>query len=469
MRQRGSHPRNRQRDRRDRRDRSTNSPLAPVSPLAPAPSTDPRRDAATVSLVVLAVIAFGTAFTLLGPVLRPFLIAVFLFYAAQFFARLLTRAGLSPTTAYASLLPVAVILTILFSQLVHREAGVFLAKWPRYEQRIMAVIDTTTATLRSWNLFERPAAEPEPDRARAPAAADDASPAASASRPGTADEPVDPTAPPAHTAATASDIAPGTDATEALLPGDRLPGDAIAAAGPTGIGPAGTGRADRDTGDLSDFFRVSSQSAVDYVFRHSLDIAELFILVLVYLVFLFLGGRKLPAKIRRAFPGEQGEQILRIGAGITESMEAFMAVKTLVGLGMGATAGLIMFALGLDHWLLWAFLFFASNYITYIGSAVTIIPPIVLAFFDFTSPWAALLLAVLLLVNRLVWIDFIEIRLSGRELNLDPVLMFLWLAYWGWVWGVLGLILAYPMMAAVKIALAHLSGGTGWAVLLSDE
>lgn len=407
---------------------------------------DARRDAATVSLVVLAVIAFAAAFTWLGPVLRPFLIAVFLYYAAQFFARLLTRLGLSPATAYASLLPVAVILTILFGQLVHREAGVFLTKWPRYEARIMGVIDATSATLRSWNMFApRDADEAgDPDGAAPDAAPPDAAPAPAAP----ATDPADPAAP---------------DGQAALPEGDAA--ESVALAPRSGAPP----RPPRDTGDPSDFFRVTSQAAVDYVFRHSLDVAELFILVLVYLVFLFLGGRKLPAKIRRAFPGDQGERILQIGAGITDSIEAFMAVKTLVGLGMGATAGAIMFFMGLDHWLLWAFLFFASNYITYIGSAVTIIPPIVLAFFDFANPAMAVVLAILLLVNRLVWIDFIEVRLSGRELNLDPVLMFLWLAYWGWVWGVLGLILAYPMMAAVKIVLQHVAGGAPWAVLLSDE
>lgn len=414
---------------------SASSAVTVSSPPATR-SGEPRRDAATMSLVILAVIALGAVFTWMGPVLRPFLIAVFLSYAARFFARLLTRVGLSPAVAYASLLPVAVILTILFGQLVHREAGVFLAKWPRYEARIMRVIDTTGGALRPWSLFG-PAAvhgEDAADHDQGAAGHDAAAPPA----PPIAERPVE--------------TPPGV-------------GHTVPAADDTGLGPGEP----RTGGDVGALFRTSSQAAVDYVFRHSLDVAELFILVLVYLVFLFLGGRKLPAKIRRAFPGEQGERILRIGAGITDSMEAFMAVKTFVGLGMGLTAGLMMFAMGLDHWLLWAFLFFASNYITYIGSAVTIVPPIVLAFFDFTSPWAALLLAVLLLVNRLVWIDFIEIRLSGRELNLDPVPMFLWLAYWGWVWGVLGLILAYPMMAAVKIVLQHVSGGTPWAVLLSDD
>ena len=59
--------------------------------------------------------------------------------------------------------------------------------------------------------------------------------------------------------------------------------------------------------------------------------------------------------------------------------------------------------------------------------------------------------------------------MSGKQLNLDPALLLLWLSYWGWTWGILGLILAYPMMAALRIEIGHLGGMHGWALLLSDE
>jgi predicted PurR-regulated permease PerM len=66
-----------------------------------------------------------------------------------------------------------------------------------------------------------------------------------------------------------------------------------------------------------------------------------------------------------------------------------------------------------------------------------------------------------------LWIDWVEIRLSGKHLNIDSVLLFLWLAYWGWSWGVLGLILAYPMIASLKIVLEHLEAPRG--LLMSEE
>lgn len=354
---------------------------------------------ATAALVVLAVLALGGAVTWLGPVLRPFLVAVFLYYAAQFGAGMLGRIGLGRRAAYLGLLLGTVLAGVLVSQLVYRESTAFLRNWPKYETRITRLIDGLPQLT---VLVPRAAHEPTGE-------------------------------------------------------------DAVPEPGRTTSAEASTNRF------LIDFFREASKETLDYVFRHSLDFAEVFTLVLVYLVFLFIGSGRLPNRIRRAFPGDRSERLLRIGAGITESMERFMAVKTLVGLGMAATAGLVMFSFGLDHWLLWAFLFFVANYITYIGSIAACIPPILLAFVDLPGMWNAIFLAALLVANRLVWIDFVEVRASGRQLNLDPTLMFLWLAYWGWVWGVLGLLLAYPMLAAVKILLSHLQGAEGWAVLLSDE
>ena len=97
------------------------------------------------------------------------------------------------------------------------------------------------------------------------------------------------------------------------------------------------------------------------------------------------------------------------------------------------------------------------------------VPPVVLAYLDLDHAALATLLAVLIVLKRVFWIDFFELRMSGRQLNLDPTVLFLWLSYWGWAWGILGLILAYPMLAAVRIALEHTGGLRGWALLLSDE
>jgi predicted PurR-regulated permease PerM len=133
------------------------------------------------------------------------------------------------------------------------------------------------------------------------------------------------------------------------------------------------------------------------------------------------------------------------------------------------SAAALMGLFGLQGWLLWGVLFFALNYITYIGSLIACVPPVVMAYLDLGSPIAATALAVLVVVNRFVWIDFLEVKMAGRNLNIDSILLFLWLAYWGWVWGAVGLVLAFPMVASLKIVLEHVEATKGWAVVMGDD
>ena len=435
--------------------------------------------AATAALVVIAVLAFGTAVTVMGPVLQPFLVALFLFHATQFGAKSLARLGMQPWSAYPALIGMTLIFSILTAQFVYREADIFRNTWPRYEDRI-------TGYLSAW----WPTVTNRSPPAHTTAVKSDGSPARPRVQPGTAPQAADA----AEAAAVpsqdtpAADIEPLPEQTKDLLATahDAVEKPQAADAGKTDHvaddhadakgtqkaatplrAPRAVVRPTRTT--LTELFRISSQDVLDYVFSHGLHVAELFVVVFCYLVFLFLGSQKLKARVLRAFPGEQGRRLVAIGEGITESMERFMVVKTAAGVGMAVSAGMIMYLFGLDHWMLWAFLFFAANYITYIGSVAACIPPLVMAYLDLDNAVMATLLSALIVLNRVFWIDFFELRMSGKQLNLDPTLLFLWLSYWGWAWGILGLILAYPMLAAVRITLEHLGGLHGWALLLSDE
>src|SRR5262245_61449509 len=329
-----------------------------------------RSDPGRVALVVLAVLAVAAVVTYLGPILKPFFVAVFLFYTTRSAAEGLVRWHFPPWLAYLTLFAASVVVVCTVSLFVYSEAMAFRDHWPKYQERILAL-----------------------------------------------------------------------------------------------VGQHG----DEATPTLQEIFKVSSHEVFAFVFERTADVAELIFMTFFYLLFLLMGSRKLAHRVARGFPGESGQKVLAIGAKISGGMESFMKVKTLVSLGMGATAAVLMSLFGLDHWLLWGFLFFALNYITYIGSIVACVPPIVMAYLDLSSPVWATVLSVLIVANRFLWIDWVEIRLSGKSLNIDSSLLFLWLAYWGWTWGVLGLILAYPMIASLKIALEHLESTRGWAVLMSEE
>jgi predicted PurR-regulated permease PerM len=220
---------------------------------------------------------------------------------------------------------------------------------------------------------------------------------------------------------------------------------------------------------VSEMVDISARDVFRFAFNTAFSSLELALMVFFYLLFIIINGARVGGRVERAFRAETAGRLLTIGNTISESIQQYVKVKTLVSLGLGATTGLILYACRIEYWPLWTFTMFVLNYVTYIGSIIALLPPVALAFLQFDSELAAAGLAVALIVNRLVWIDYVEIRYSGTNLNIDPVLLLAAIAYWGWFWGAVGLVLAVPMMTCLKIALLHFDRGRPWAILMSDR
>ena len=137
---------------------------------------------------------------------------------------------------------------------------------------------------------------------------------------------------------------------------------------------------------LTELFASSSGEILKYVFEQGLGVLELLIMTFFYLLFILLGAGRLPQRVHRAFPEDRSKPIIAVATQIGTGMERFMQVKTLVSVGMGVSAAVLMYLFGLQGWLLWGILFFALNYITYIGSIVACVPPVILAYLDLRQP-----------------------------------------------------------------------------------
>ena len=146
-------------------------------------------------------------------------------------------------------------------------------------------------------------------------------------------------------------------------------------------------------------------------------------------------------------------------------MQNYLAIKTLVSLATGVTAGVLVWALGLDFPLLWGLLAFIFNYIPNLGSVLAGVPPVLLAILQL-GPGRAVAVALGYLVINTVFGNFIEPTLMGRRLGLSTLVVFLSLVFWGWVWGPVGMLLAVPLTMVIKIALENTEDFHWVAVML---
>ena len=213
---------------------------------------------------------------------------------------------------------------------------------------------------------------------------------------------------------------------------------------------------------------LSPEKIIGFVAGAGADAAEFGVMLIFYLMFLSVTAARFPNRVRRSFPPDRADRILAVGSSVSDGMEKYMEVKTAVNAGLALTVGLVLAWFGIDYWPLWAVLTFALNYVTYIGSVVALVPPIMLGFLELPLA-SAVLLSVLLAAIRFIWIDVLEVKISGRHLNLDSLLLLLFMAYWGWAWGLIGVVLAMPIATCIRAGLAAVESTSPIAGLMSED
>lgn len=105
---------------------------------------------------------------------------------------------------------------------------------------------------------------------------------------------------------------------------------------------------------------------------------------------------------------------------------------------------------------LFGLLAFLFNFIPNIGSIIATLLPIPIAFAQFEDqPWMILAVVGLPGTVHITIGNVVEPRLMGRGLELHPVTVLLALAFWGLLWGIVGMVLAVPIVAAMRIVFSH--------------
>lgn len=193
------------------------------------------------------------------------------------------------------------------------------------------------------------------------------------------------------------------------------------------------------------------------------------LLVFFFMTFILLGQHRLPQRIRRAFGDTQGQRILEIMQRITRQVQTYLGTKALVSLVTGILVNLILVSLQVDSAVLWGALAFLLNFIPHVGAIVATIPPVLIAVLKFQTLMPAVWIVVSVSAIHIILGFLIEPRLMGRTLHLSPLLVIFSLLFWGWLWGIVGAVLAVPIMATLKIICENLPALRFLSLLMSEE
>jgi len=214
-----------------------------------------------------------------------------------------------------------------------------------------------------------------------------------------------------------------------------------------------------DINQVGTFFLSSLGTAVSFV-------STLF-LVLIFLVFMLAGKGKLDAKIMSSFEPYEAKRLTSIVDRIDREIQKYLAIKTAMCILTAVMTFVVLVLFGVDFAVIFAFIAFLLNYIPNIGSFIAKIFPFVFAFLQFNSLLKAVWVLAVLIVFDAVLGMIVEPRLMGRGLGLSPLAILFALFFWGWLWGIPGMILSVPMMVILKITADNVPSLKFLSVLLS--
>jgi predicted PurR-regulated permease PerM len=194
------------------------------------------------------------------------------------------------------------------------------------------------------------------------------------------------------------------------------------------------------------------------------------IVVALYACFLLVERSNLDVKILAiARSPEQARRIKQVIADINARVGAYLALKTFLGVLLGALSYVIMRFAGLEFAGFWAVMIALLNYVPYIGSFLSVVLPGLMAVAQFGSAGEAIQIMMSLAVVQFVIGNFLDPYIMGNSLNLSPFAILVSLAVWVALWGVPGAFLAVPITAMMTIIFSEFPGTRAIAVLLSQN
>ncbi len=189
-------------------------------------------------------------------------------------------------------------------------------------------------------------------------------------------------------------------------------------------------------------------------------------LVLFIVIFLLLEEAAFSKKLRVALPNATKQ--LSSASGFMRQVNQYLMIKTTISFITGVLVTCWLWFLDVDFPVLWGLIAMLMNYIPNVGSLIAAVPAVLLSLVQLGVGDAMLVASGYVAINVIMG-NLIEPRYMGRGLGLSPLVVFLSLIIWGWLFGPAGMFLSIPLTMIVKIALEQ-NHSTAWiGIMLGSE
>jgi predicted PurR-regulated permease PerM len=208
--------------------------------------------------------------------------------------------------------------------------------------------------------------------------------------------------------------------------------------------------------DATPKVQVTTESLGARVLSKTTELVSSAVVMFILLYFLLASGDLFLRKLIKVTPSlEDKKRAVEIARQIEREVSTYLATITLINVVLGLAVWGALALIGVPNPLLWGVLATFANYIPYLGPILMISVLTMVGLLAFPDVPHALLPPGAFLVLHGLETFLITPMILGRRLTLNPVMIFLGLTFWGWMWGIAGAILAVPIMVVFKIFCDH--------------
>jgi len=202
---------------------------------------------------------------------------------------------------------------------------------------------------------------------------------------------------------------------------------------------------------ISQYF---AQSAVNLLGTARAVISET-LLALILLMFLIQSRPVIFRAVEQKFGKEKVSELEITYKKIAGDIGAYFGTKTAMSLGTALLSGAILWMFQAKFISISMFIIFILNFIPIIGSLIAVVVVLLLYALAFGLSGTLVWLALALTAIQVLFGSILEPKITGKRLNMSPILIIISLYVWGWIWGVLGMLLSVPLTILILIVLKY--------------
>jgi predicted PurR-regulated permease PerM len=196
--------------------------------------------------------------------------------------------------------------------------------------------------------------------------------------------------------------------------------------------------------------------ALLWIAAYPASYAVMFTGAVILSLFLMASGNLLYEKLIHIMPTlTDKKNALRIVQDIEKEVSTYLLLHSAINAGVGMAVAIAFYLIGMPSAYLWAFLAFTLNFIPYAGPISGALVSGLVSLVMFDSLGYALLAPAIYTTIITIENQFVSPYVLGRRLQLNSVAILLAVAFWGWIWGIPGVVVAVPLLVTLKVFSSH--------------